>query len=81
MTTRSLQFPDSVRDMLRRRYARQKRHWLVGGGEWPLEITLGHLNESEAARQIEYVRTWIDAWQQCHEKIMKYRISLRLSFY
>lgn len=66
MTTRSLQFPDSVRETLRRRYARQKRHWLAGDGEWPLEITLGHLNESEAARQIKYVRTWIDAWQQWH---------------
>lgn len=39
---------------------------LPADGEWPLEITLGHLNESEAARQIKYVRTWIDAWQQWH---------------
>ncbi len=64
MTTRLLQFPESVRDMLRRRYARQKRHWLAGGGEWPLVIILGSLSESEAARQIDYVRTWIEAWQQ-----------------
>jgi hypothetical protein len=64
VTKRSLQFPDAVREALHRRYARQKRHWLAGGGEWPLVITLGHLSESEAARQVDYVRTWIDAWRQ-----------------
>ena len=66
MTKRPLQFPDSVRGILRGRYSRHKRHWLAGGGEWPLAITLGDFNESEAARQIEYVRTWIDAWRQWH---------------
>ena len=64
MTTRPLQFPDAVRETLHRRYARQKQHWLAGGGQWPLVVTLGPLSESEVARQVDYVRAWIDAWQQ-----------------
>lgn len=68
MTTKSLLFPDTVREALQRRYNRNKRHWLAGGGEWPLVMTLGNLSESRAARQIDHVRTWIDAWRQWHGK-------------
>ena len=49
--------------MLRRRYDNQRRHWLAGGGDWPLVITLGNLSETVAARQVDFVRAWIGAWQ------------------
>lgn len=63
MTKRPLQFPDSIRKMLRRRYAHQRRHWLGGGGDWPLVVTLGDLSETAAARQVDFVRAWIGEWQ------------------
>lgn len=52
--------------MLRRRYANQRRHWLAGGGDWPLVITLGNLSETVAARQVDFVRAWIGAWRDWH---------------
>jgi hypothetical protein len=63
VTTRSLQFPEMVRDTLRRRYNRHKAHWLAGGGDWPMTITLGAPSESTAARHTDHVRAWIEAWQ------------------
>ncbi len=64
MTMRKLQFPDTVREALRRRYARQKKDWLDGGGDWPMTVTLGQVSESDALRQTGYVRDWIRAWQE-----------------
>ncbi len=66
MTTKSLLFPDAVSKILHGKYNRNKRRWIAGAGEWPLVITLGHLSESQAERQIDYVRTWVDAWRQWH---------------
>ena len=62
--TRKLQFPDMVCEELGRRYARNRKDWLAGGGQWPLAITLGQVSESDAGRQTGYVRDWINAWHE-----------------
>ena len=63
MTKKALHSPDAVRETLRRHYARHKRHWLAGDGQWPLSIGLGRLGEADAARHVDVVRAWIGAWQ------------------
>lgn len=63
MKKRALQFPEAVQAFLARRFAKQKSHWLAGGGDWPLVVTLGAPSEAEAAGNSDYIRAWIDAWQ------------------
>lgn len=63
MKRRPLQFPESIQGLLAGRYTRQKSHWLSGEGDWPLSLTLGSPSEADAAGNVEYVRSWIDAWQ------------------
>ena len=52
-----------VRRELGRRYARNRKAWLSGEGEWPIAVTLGTVSEAEASRQTGYVREWVNAWQ------------------
>jgi len=63
LTRRPLQFPESIQAALGRRYAKHKSHWLAGDGDWPLVITLGNPSEAEATGNVDFLRSWIDAWQ------------------
>lgn len=67
MPTLSLKFPNDIRAALVRRYQNQKRIWLTGDGQWPLEFSLGTLTEENAQRQFESVRAWIESWKSWHE--------------
>jgi hypothetical protein len=57
-----LLLPEAVREAIARRYQRQRRHWLTGEGEWPIDLPLGSPEEREAQRQPEAVRAWMAAW-------------------
>ncbi|HXB68677.1 MAG TPA: Wadjet anti-phage system protein JetD domain-containing protein [Candidatus Acidoferrales bacterium] len=58
-----LLLPDSVREIIARRYRNRRRHWLAGEDEWPMHFGLGAPDEREAQRQPEALGAWIAAWQ------------------
>lgn len=62
MATRTLQFPETVREALGKRYRNQHHAWLADLSTWPLELTLGRPSEREAGRHSEDVRAWVSAW-------------------
>ena len=66
MATRQLLHPHNVRDLLERRYANHCRDWLAGNGTWPLAISLGTPNESNARQHGEAVLAWVSAWRNWH---------------
>lgn len=56
-----LLLPEAAREAIARRY--QRRHlWLMGEGEWPIDLPLGSPDEREAQRQPEAVRAWVATW-------------------
>ena len=61
--TAKLRPPESVRAFLERRFANQSRFWLTGGGQWPLDISLGMPTEQELAAASQAVREWTERWQ------------------
>lgn len=59
----TLRWPESVRELIARRYRSGRGEWLLGGGSWPIEVPLGCPSEHEASQNIQAVREWIVAWQ------------------
>lgn len=66
MATRRLLHPHNVRELLERRYANNRSHWLAGDGVWPLAVSLGTPNESDARQHGEAVLAWVSAWRNWH---------------
>lgn len=60
--SKKLLTPEQVKDWLIRRYNNQHRAWLEGGGDWPLEVSLGVPTEADFTADISAVRHWVDAW-------------------
>jgi hypothetical protein len=58
-----LRSPEGVREQIARRYRNSRGEWLLGGGSWPIGISLGCPSEDEANRNIDAVREWITGWQ------------------
>ena len=58
-----LRFPETVRDLVARRYRSQQRNWLGGEGRWPLEMTLGCPTEEQAQELSASLPAWVDAWR------------------
>ena len=58
-----LRFPETVRDLVARRYRSQQRNWLGGVGRWPLEMTLGCPTEEQAQELSASLPAWVDAWR------------------
>ncbi len=54
--------PDDAFQRLNLRYRSQRRHWLAGGGEWPIRLPLGVPAEREAAEHLAQVRDWQAHW-------------------
>ncbi|HEY3824648.1 MAG TPA: Wadjet anti-phage system protein JetD domain-containing protein [Bryobacteraceae bacterium] len=52
-----------MRRQIARRYRSQRSEWLVGGGQWPIEIPLGCPSESEAAGDVAATQEWVSAWR------------------
>ena len=59
----TLRWPESVRELIARRYRNGRSEWLLGGGSWPIEFPLGCPSEHEASQNMHAVREWIVAWQ------------------
>ncbi|AXV67828.1 Wadjet anti-phage system protein JetD domain-containing protein [Ralstonia solanacearum species complex bacterium KE101] len=55
--------PEAARDFLVRRFNNQHQTWVVGGGSWPLDVSLGTPTEKDIAENPGAVRTWASAWQ------------------
>jgi hypothetical protein len=55
--------PEATRDFLVRRFNNQHQTWLVGGGSWPLDVSLGAPTEKDIAEDPGAVRSWASAWQ------------------
>lgn len=62
MTTK-LVSPQDLRVLLARRFENQRLNWLVGGGTWPLTLSLGRPTEKDATANLAAVRQWVTAWQ------------------
>lgn len=60
---KKLLLPEAVRDLLVRRFNNQHQAWLIGGGSWPLVVSLGIPTEKDIAGDPQAVRAWADAWQ------------------
>lgn len=66
-----MKFHEDVQKLLLRRYKAKHREWLEvssnkkksAENNWPLEIKLGTPTESQAKKQLEDVRTWVESWQ------------------
>lgn len=54
--------PDTVQDLLVRRFSNQHQSWLDGGGVWPLEVGLGIPTEKDVADDPSGIRGWVAAW-------------------
>lgn len=61
----TLKGPEEVRRLLQRKYEANHRDWVIGGGEWPISITLGSVSEKEAQANGSTMREWIAAWSSC----------------
>jgi hypothetical protein len=59
---KKLLFPSDARTWVRQRYGRQHRSWLVGGGVWPLNVSLGQPTERDVTNNAGHLREWVDAW-------------------
>lgn len=60
-----MKLPADTKLLLKRRYDRQHREWLIDEGDrerWPLAIGLGVPTEQEALRQLATVQAWAAAW-------------------
>lgn len=55
--------PEAARDFLVRRFNNQHQTWVVGGGSWPLDVSLGAPTEKDIADDPRAVRSWASAWQ------------------
>jgi len=55
--------PEAARDFLVRRFNNQHQTWVVGGGSWPLDVSLGAPTEKDIAEDPSAVRSWANAWQ------------------
>jgi hypothetical protein len=60
--TRKLLLPKELVELLLRRYNNQHKVWLLGGGQWPLSMSLGVPTENDVASDAPGVRKWVDAW-------------------
>lgn len=60
--TRKLLLPKELEELLLRRYNNQHKAWLLGGGQWPLSLSLGVPTENDVANDAPGVRKWVDAW-------------------
>lgn len=60
--TRKLLLPKELSELLLRRYNNQHKAWLLGGGQWPLSVSLGVPTENDVAGDASRVRKWVDAW-------------------
>lgn len=61
--------PTAVTERVRRLWRRRRGDWLDAGStrgtdDWPLPIPLHPPTEREAARSVDAVRGWIDAWRR-----------------
>jgi hypothetical protein len=63
MSNRSLLFPDSIPNELKKRFTKQHRAWLSDLHEWPLVIDLGGPTEEDAFRNRDFVQRWITSWR------------------
>lgn len=63
MPNRQLRHPEDARTRLSRSWARNRSDWLGGGGQWPLELTLGHPTEADARGNLDAVAGWVRDWQ------------------
>lgn len=60
--TRKLLLPKELGELLLRRYNNQHKAWLLGEGQWPLQISLGVPTEKDVSSDASGVRIWVDAW-------------------
>lgn len=58
-----LRFPETVRDLVARRYRNQQRSWLAGEGRWPLHVALGCPTEEAAQSFTPTLQAWVEAWR------------------
>lgn len=58
-----LRFPETVRDLVARRYRNQQRDWLAGEGRWPLVVALGCPTEEQAQSLSANLQAWVEAWR------------------
>lgn len=66
-----MKFPEDVQKQLLRRYQTKKREWLENSinnyeqtdKQRPLHIQLGVPSESQAKKQLDDVRAWVEAWR------------------
>ena len=58
-----MKLPADVRQLLLRQFDRRQQEWLIGAGEWPLEVTLGIPSEQFALGQLAATRAWVAEWQ------------------
>jgi hypothetical protein len=55
--------PEAAREFLNRRFNNQHQIWVAGGGNWPLDVSLGAPTEKDIAEDPGAVRSWASAWQ------------------
>lgn len=60
-----MKLPRDVTALLTRRFDSKHREWLaIAAGEaWPMSIPLGAPSEQQAMREIDAVRSWVEAWR------------------
>jgi hypothetical protein len=61
-----LKTPDETREQLKKRFASKHKEWLRSPSnpdEWPVEISLGIPGESEAYKNLDFWRAWMQQWR------------------
>ena len=58
--------PEQAIALLRISWRRQVGHWLGGGGEWPLRVSLAAPGEREASAHWAAFEAWRSAWKDWH---------------
>jgi hypothetical protein len=63
VANRQLRYPEDIRKRLLRGWAKNRSHWLAGGGQWPVMLTLGLPTQKDARLQLDAITNWVRAWQ------------------
>lgn len=58
-----LALPESVLDVVARRFVNQYQNWVVGDGVWPLSLPLGCPSQRDVLQHPANVRAWIEHWR------------------
>lgn len=59
-----MNLPEDVRAVIAQKFDKQKADWLLGRGEWPLEIKLRSPAAEDFVDRTESVAAWLDVWHR-----------------